>query len=96
MDYLEAFKSHIKVKESHDETVKCHPVLAVSALLDKHNITSEVTNKDQKIEGEIKAKEKYLTCLFLSLVDKLMYAQLKAEPKNNYIMGMHGYPQDLP
>ena len=29
-------------------------------------------------------------------LDKLRYKQLNTELKNNYIMGMDGYPQDLP
>ena len=35
-------------------------------------------------------------CMFLRISDNLRYKQLNTELKNNYIMGMDRYPQDLP
>ena len=34
-------------------------------------------------------------CLFLSGAEKLRYKQLNIEIKNNYIIGLYGYNQDL-
>ena len=54
-----------------------YPVLDASALLEKHNITSESTSKEQNIEANIKATEKNLTCMLLSWAYNLRYKQLK-------------------
>ena len=74
---MEALKSHLKVRESHNGAVGYHPGLTEAAPLEKHNVTRNTTNKEQRIEANIKAREKYLTCLFLSGVDNLRYKQLK-------------------
>ena len=34
--------------------------------------------------------------MFLSGADNFRYKQFKKDLKNNYIVGMDGYPQDLP
>ena len=34
--------------------------------------------------------------MLLRRAEKVRYKQLNTELKNNYIMGMDGYPQDLP
>ena len=52
--------------------------------------------KTEKIEAKIKARDKYLTCPFLSGRDNLRYKQLRTVLNNNYIMGMNGNPCYLP
>ena len=47
-------------------------------------------------EANIKARDKYLTCFSLSGKDNLRYKQLNMELNHIYIMGLNGYPQDLP
>ena len=59
-DYLEEIKVHFKVSESHNGVVGYHPVLAAVVIQEKKNITSDTSNKDQKIEANIKARQRYL------------------------------------
>ena len=37
-----------------------------------------------------------MTCLLLNGTNNLSYKQLKTEPKKNYIIGLDGYPEQLP
>ena len=96
MDYLEVFKAHLKVSEAHNGAVGYHNGIAESALLEKHNIIIDAANEEQKIESNIKSKGKYMTGLLLIWAEKLRYKKLKTEIKNNYIMVLVGYLQDLP
>ena len=96
VDYMEAFKAHLKVSKSHNVSVGYHPVLATISLQWKIYITSGAANKDQNIESNIKAKEICLTCMFIIRADNLRYKQLNIELKNNCIMGIDRYSQDLP
>ena len=43
-DYLEAFKAHLKLSESHDGAVGYHTVLAAIEIQEKHNIASDTAN----------------------------------------------------
>ena len=72
-----------------------NPRLSASVLQEKHNITGYTANEDQNIEAYIKARERYLTYMFLRGSENLRYKQTKTYLKNSYIMGMDGYPQDL-
>ena len=69
-----------------------HPGLTTAELTKKHNITSDVINKDHKIETNIEVRGEYLICLFLSEVNILRYKQIKTKFKNNHIIGLDGYP----
>ena len=89
-DYLEAFKSHINVSESHNGAVRYNPVLAVIALQEKHSISSNNTNKDHNIEANSKSIEKYLTCMFLSEADNLRYKQIKTNLKKYIVCACTG------
>ena len=71
--------------------MRYQPGLFTAALLEKQNITSKATNKEHKIEDRIK----YLNCLLLRGANNLRYKKLRTELKNNYIMGLDGYLQDL-
>ena len=62
---------------------------------EKHNFTIDTVNEDHNIEANTKAREIYLTYMFLRGADNLKYKQLKTDLRNNHIMGMDGYPQDL-
>ena len=73
-----------------------HTGLSAIALQEKHNITSDTANEYQKIEANIKSIERYIACMFLIVSENLRYKQLNKELKNNYIVVMDGYPQDLP
>ena len=66
MDYMEAFKSDLKLSVSHNWSEGYYPDLATAALLEKQNITSDSKNEEKKIEDNIKVRDKYLTCLFPS------------------------------
>ena len=96
MDYLEAFNVHLKVRKEHNGPIGYHPVLEVIVLQEKHNITSDTANEEQKTEENIKARERQLMCMFLSGSYNLRYKKLKIDIKNKYIMGMGGYPKELP
>ena len=48
------------------------------------------------IEANIKARAKQRIIIFLIGEDKLRNKKLNTQLNNNYIMGMDGYPQDLP
>ena len=54
---LETFKVHLKIRKTHDGTLWYHLGLAASALPEKHNITSDIANEEQKIEAKIKLVE---------------------------------------
>ena len=76
--YMEVFKSYLKVFKAHIVDVGYHPSLAITLLLEKHNMTSETTIKEKKDRGQHQGKgEIHLTCLFLSGADILRYNQLK-------------------
>ena len=60
VDYLEAFKTHIKENESHNVAVGHHMGLSAVSLQEKYNITRDTANSGQKIEVNIKAIEIYV------------------------------------
>ena len=81
MDYLEALKANFKVSKEKNGAVVCHLLLSDIALQEKHNTTIDTANEDHKIEADIKSRERYLTCMFLSRSDKLRYNQLNIDLK---------------
>ena len=89
-DCLEAFKAHLKVSEAHNGVVGYHLGLSAVTQQKKYIITSDNTNQDQEIEANIKARERYLMCMFSIRAQKWRYKKLKTELKKNYIMGMDG------
>ena len=92
-EYLEGFKSHLKLSKSYNGAVGYHPCLATEGIIDKHNITSESTSEEHKTNSNIKLREKSLTCMPLSESYYLRYKKLKTKPKNNYIFGLYGHSQ---
>ena len=38
-DYIEVLKAHLKIRKSHNGSMRYHPGLAAAALLEKYNIT---------------------------------------------------------
>ena len=83
-DYLEKFKAHLKLSKSHNGSVGYHPELAEVSVQEKYNITSDTANEYQKIEANINSRERYLTCMFLSVAENLRYKQIKTELKNTH------------
>ena len=70
-DQLEASKAYLKVNEAHNVTVGYQMVIAEIELQEKHNTTSNTTNKEQNIQSGIKARERYVMCMFLRGLENL-------------------------
>ena len=96
MDYLEAFKAHLKCIKTRNGAFGYYPGLESATLLEKHNITICASREEQNIKSNINSRERYLTFLFLTGADNLRCKQLKTVMKNNYIVGLYSYPQYRP
>ena len=95
MAYIEAFREHIKVRDTHNEDVGNHPVLASVALLERHNINGYV--KIITIIPSPTSRQGVYdwNSLFLSGADNLGYKKLKTKLNNNYITRLDIYTQYL-
>ena len=74
--FLEELKVHLKLNEANNGDVGYQTGLDEAVLLDKQDINSNTSRKEQNIEANTKARENYPTCMLTSGVDKMIYNQL--------------------
>ena len=56
-DYLDHFKAHLKVSDTHNGDVVYHTGLTAEAPPEKHNITGDDASEEQNIKANIKARD---------------------------------------